>query len=337
MTRWVKRCGRRRLWLPIALAALTAAAVAIAPLQSEVASATAKPSASLRAEPGHQRAVPVVISELPVPPTVPANGVCTNPTGCVSGSWGALGSPGFYWDSHYVLLGVNYAGAPSTGPASIYSGPQVVLVKTDGATFSNGDAWKCVTCGVPAGSDVVTSDYTYPPPHALPGDKKVLVGNAILECTSPEGFLYVVSDPRCTPADTHIYPIYWGDTPLGGSSPASRSATDGSGDSAPTAYTWPGTPFSSAELPWPRKSSKAPYRSTDQPALQPDRRVLPAPTGAVGGRAGQPTEVPAICHDRRAARLDQRRSSRILGIQSYESDSIEPLGHLTSPPAGPRH
>jgi hypothetical protein len=126
-----------------------------------------------------------------------------------------VGSPGFYWDSDYVLLGLNFAGAPSMGPSSIYRGPQVVLEKTDGTTFPDGDAWKCLTCGVSAGSDIVTRDYTYPPPHALPGDTQVLVGNGILECTSPSGFLYLVSDPRCTPGNTHIYPIYWNGQPLG--------------------------------------------------------------------------------------------------------------------------
>src|SRR5947209_5833013 len=102
-------------------------------------------SASVPLDVEHRLHVPVSLRELPVPPTVPSNGVCPNPTGCVSGNWGALGSPGFFWDPHAVLLGATYAGAPSApNPASIYSGPQVLLIKTDGGTFPNGDAWKCL-------------------------------------------------------------------------------------------------------------------------------------------------------------------------------------------------
>jgi hypothetical protein len=159
----------------------------------------------------------VSLRELPVPPTVPANGVCTNPTGCVSGTWGALGAPGFFWDPQYVLLGVTYAGAPAApNPASIFGGPQVLLVKTDGTRFPNGDPWKCLTCGVPAANEpgLVAADLTYPPAHALPGDRRVLVGNGILECGAG-GVTYVVTDSRCTPANTHIFPIYWGPLPLG--------------------------------------------------------------------------------------------------------------------------
>ena len=154
-----------------------------------------------------------------MPPTAPsaAAGSCTaavNPhgTGCVSGAWGALGSPGFYWNPRYVLLGVTFAGAPATGPSSIYSGPQVLVVKTDGTTFPDGDAWKCITCGVPAANEpgVDTSAFTYPPPHAFPGDRRLLVGNGVLDCGP-----YQVTDPRCTPEDTRIYPIDLDGQPLG--------------------------------------------------------------------------------------------------------------------------
>jgi hypothetical protein len=169
------------------------------------------PSASVPVDPGHLLHVKANITELPVPPTVPSNGKCTNATGCVSAEWGALDSPGFFGDPHYVLLGVTFAGAPAApDPRSIYSGPQVLLVNTDGTTFPNGDAWKCLTCGAAfVGEGVIPSFFTYPPPHALPGDQKVLVGNAILECTAPDGTAYQVSDTRCTPDNTHIYPIYW--------------------------------------------------------------------------------------------------------------------------------
>jgi hypothetical protein len=164
--------------------------------------------------------IPAVISELPVPPTAPSDaaGSCTTDidprgTGCVSPDWGALGSPGFYWDSRYVLLGLNYAGAPATGPASVYSGPQVVVENVDGHKFTDGTVWKCITCGVPAANEqgINTRDLTYPPAHALPGDRAVLVGNGILSCGG-----YIITDPRCTPQNTHIYPIDLDGQPLGG-------------------------------------------------------------------------------------------------------------------------
>jgi hypothetical protein len=214
------RNGFSRRPVPVLLALLALVAVATVPLASGEAGATGA-SASVPVDPGHLLHVQANISELPVPPTVPTDGVCTDPSGCVSGVWGALGSPGFFWNSSYVLLGVTYAGAPSTGAASAFSGPQVLLVRTNGTTFADGNAWKCITCGADVAAGVVASDFTYPPPHALPGDRKVLVGNGILECTSPSGYPYVVSDPRCTPGNTHIYPIYWGDTPLGGTSASS--------------------------------------------------------------------------------------------------------------------
>jgi hypothetical protein len=117
---------------------------------------------------GHLLYVKVDISELPIPPTILANAVCTNPTECVSAAWGGTGTPGFYWDPHYVLLAINHAGAPSTGPASMYSGPHVLVVKTDGTTFPNGDAWKCITCGETLSSDVNVTRFSYPPPHEFP-------------------------------------------------------------------------------------------------------------------------------------------------------------------------
>jgi len=200
--------------------AVAAALGALAAAQLSPASAASpRHAAAMAASGATSLRVPVSISELPVPPTAPSDaaGSCTpavNPhgTGCVSAAWGALGSPGFYWSSRYVLLGVTYAGAPAAGPGSVYSGPQVLLVRTDGTKFPDGDAWKCITCGIAATNEtgIITSDLTYPPAHALPGDTRVLVGNGILSCGG-----YQISDPRCTPADSKIYPITLGGTPLG--------------------------------------------------------------------------------------------------------------------------
>jgi hypothetical protein len=156
---------------------------------------------------------PASISELPVPPTVPADGVCTHPTGCLSADWSGIGTPGFSWDPKYVYVGLDYAGAPSSGPASIYRGPQVVVERTDGRTFPDGEAWKCITCGVSFSSDIATSQFVYPPAHEFPDGKRVLVGNGVLHCGA-DGVEYAVTDPRCTPANTRIDPVYWNGRPL---------------------------------------------------------------------------------------------------------------------------
>jgi hypothetical protein len=269
--------------------------------------------------------VRATIQELPVPPTVPANGTCTNPTGCVSGSWGALGSPGFYWDSDYVILGLNYAGAPSTGTSRIYSGPQVILEKTDGTTFPNGDAWKCLTCGVSVGSDVITGDYTYPPPHALPGDRKVLVGNGILECTSPNGFLYLVSDPRCTPDNTHIYPIFWNGSALGG--PPSATSPFGNGREwrlSPDGVhlAWDNLFFASAiSFGENEFEGTLSFDQTNQRYNLSDVYYLPQPTPWKVGPGNQLKFQPmAMIGELRGWTNDGRS---ILGIQAYESDSTD--------------
>ena len=198
-----------------ALAVAAVLLVAAGTVQAGAANA-ASASASVPQEVGHRLHVASTVGELPLPPTVPANGTCTNDTGCLSAVWGAAGSPGFYWDPNYVLVGLTYAGAPATGPASIYNGTQVVLEKTNGTTFPDGNAWKCITCGVALPTGVLSKFFNYPPPRALPGDKQILVGNAILQCTNPQGATLLLSDPSCTPANSQLYPIYWGTNPLGG-------------------------------------------------------------------------------------------------------------------------
>ncbi len=297
-----------RLAVPVAVMAL--AALCVLPLQVTSASAVA-------IDPGHRLHVPVSISELPVPPTVPADGVCTNPTGCVSANWGALGSPGFFWDSHSVLLGVTFAGAPSTGPASIYSGPQVLLVKTDGSTFPNRDPWKCLTCGAAVGAGVVTSDFTYPPPHALPGDKQVLVGNGILECTSPNGDLYELSNPRCGPQDTHIIPIYWGNNPLGASGNGRewRLSPDG------VHLAWDSLSISGASIGENEFEGTLQFDPTSQHYNLIDVYFLPQAPPWTVARGNQLRFQPrAMIGELRGWTSDGKS---ILGIQSYESDSID--------------
>jgi hypothetical protein len=204
--------------MAVLVALLAMVAAAVLPSQTGNAIGATIAPASVPVAPGHLLHVRSDISELPVPPTVPANGICTNPTGCVSAAWGSLGSPGFFWNPHYVLLGAQFAGG-------VFDGPQVLLVKTDGTTFPNGKAWKCLTCGLTSAQEpgILTSSgagghccgLAYPPPHALPGDRQVLVGNGILECTRPDGGRYLMTDPKCTPANTRIDPIYLGSSPLG--------------------------------------------------------------------------------------------------------------------------
>ncbi|HET8709886.1 MAG TPA: hypothetical protein VFM32_00815, partial [Spongiibacteraceae bacterium] len=148
---------------------------------------------------------------LPLPPTAPsaAVGSCTadiNPhlTGCMSAADEAIQSGSFLPDGKHVVVLVNFAGAPaSPDPASIYSGNQLILVKTDGTTFSNGDAWKCVTCGMPAANAQginATRDY----PQTFSDGMRLLAGSNIFDC-SP----YKLADDSCTPAQMHAFPIRW--------------------------------------------------------------------------------------------------------------------------------
>ncbi|MEV7732948.1 hypothetical protein AB0O75_12760 [Streptomyces sp. NPDC088921] len=52
--------------------------------------------------------------ELPVPPTVPQDGVRTRPAGCLSADWGGLGSPGPTKGAKYAFPGITYARPPAS-------------------------------------------------------------------------------------------------------------------------------------------------------------------------------------------------------------------------------
>ncbi|MFV8817520.1 TolB family protein [Haliea sp. E17] len=154
----------------------------------------------------------VVIESLPLPPTAPSSdaGSCTssinpNGTGCISlGRDGIDGARTFTPDGKQVYVSIRFAGAPEApDPASIYSGGQLILVKTDGSTFDNGDGWRCVTCGIPDANKVGINnpnDNTYP--EAFHDGMRVKMGTNILDCSPHQ-----VSDTACTPESTHIYPI----------------------------------------------------------------------------------------------------------------------------------
>src|ERR1700722_8824531 len=206
---------KRASWGRAATSAALAGAVVIAGAGA-ASSASGTPSVSRRAlVPAVTHPAPkpesVTVTKLPLPPTAPSEdvGSCSgainpNGTGCIDSGPAAMQSGGFLPDGHEVSATITYAGAPAApDPASIYSGSQLIIVKTDGTTFSNGDAWKCITCGVPPTNAVdINSDNTYPQPFR--DGKRVLWGTNIVDC-SP----FLLTDNACTGAQIHIYPIFW--------------------------------------------------------------------------------------------------------------------------------
>ena len=128
---------------------------------------------------------PIHVVELPLPPVAPSNetGSCTldaNPrgTGCIQRelSDNVFQAGDFSPDGNHVIVTVNFVGAPEApAPASIYDGAQLILVKADGSTFKNGDAWKCLSCAVPNDQQKLLDpqrDY----PHVFRSGDKALWG-----------------------------------------------------------------------------------------------------------------------------------------------------------------
>jgi hypothetical protein len=141
---------------------------------------------------------PIKVSELPLPPPPDSSGTCTNKTGCLTG---VVQSGGFLPDANEVTVAVTYGGA--TDPSSTYTGNQLIVVRTDGKKYSNGDAWKCVTCGVPSTNRQGASGaLDYPQPFR--DGRRVLIGTNVLDCAP-----HLVTDDACTPDEVHIYPIRW--------------------------------------------------------------------------------------------------------------------------------
>jgi len=159
---------------------------------------------------------PISLRELPVPPVAQDGpGSCTtaqNPrrTGCLDPNYMTFQAGSFLPDGHNVLALVHFVGAPAApDPASIYAGGQIIIVKTDGTKFSNGDPWKCITCGVPAKNAMGTgNDHSYP--QSFRDGKRILEGTNIVDC-SP----YLLIDDRCKADSVHIFPIRWNDKPDG--------------------------------------------------------------------------------------------------------------------------
>jgi hypothetical protein len=113
-------------------------------------------------------------------------------------------SGSFLPDGRHVLVMVHFTGAPAApDAASIYQGGQIILVKTDGTKFPNGDAWHCLTCGVPAQNARGISPAQDYPQSFLDG-KRILEGTNIVDC-SP----FLLTEESCTADRVHIYPIRW--------------------------------------------------------------------------------------------------------------------------------
>lgn len=152
---------------------------------------------------------PIVVTRLPLPPVAPnaTQGSCTpfvNPrgTGCIAKT-SDLQSGNFLPDGNHVVAIANFTGAPvAPDPAHIYDGKQVIIIKADNTTFSNGDTWKCITCGVPDDNSVGRGDELDYPQSFLDG-KRMLAGHNIIECD--EEF----ASDDCTPDITRITPIHW--------------------------------------------------------------------------------------------------------------------------------
>ncbi|KAI8254659.1 hypothetical protein K4K53_008758 [Colletotrichum sp. SAR 10_77] len=155
------------------------------------------------------------ILELPLPPVAPSadEGACTtniNPhgTGCIAKAVGEFQAGDFTPDGDHIIANVEFVGAAA---GSIYTGEQLILIKADGTNFTNGDPWKCISCGVPA-ANTISLDAQRDYPHVFRSGTKALWGHNILDCGGE-----LLQSNTCTPNNTHIYPIHW------------NTAADGSG------------------------------------------------------------------------------------------------------------
>ncbi|KAI0142622.1 saponin hydrolase precursor [Xylariaceae sp. FL1272] len=150
---------------------------------------------------------PVEVTELAIPPSLwsTAEGACSlevNPsgTGCIYPN--TLESGSFTPDGLHVVATANFTGAPAApDSSSIYTGIQLFLLKADGTVFPNGDAWKCITCGVPAENRVGVTDLAGYPQTFRDG-KRVLTGANVVSCGDDH-----LSSDECTPDKVFIYPL----------------------------------------------------------------------------------------------------------------------------------
>lgn len=170
----------------------------------------------LSSHPEHEA---IEVIELPLPPVTSneTEGGCTrlvNPhgTGCIGVTSSNLLSGNFLPDGDHVTASLVFTGAPAApDPSSIYTGLNLIIVRVDGTLFPNGDAWKCITCGVPADQQYgLTSTMDYQYPQAFTDGTRVLVGSHIVDCGTAQ-----LASTECTPDKVHIYPIRWNTSPDG--------------------------------------------------------------------------------------------------------------------------
>jgi hypothetical protein len=166
---------------------------------------------TLRALPSPPEPEPIQVIELPLPPVISsrAEGACTaavnsRRTGCINQTFDEFQAGDFTPDGNHVIVNIEFVGAPAApDPASIYSGEQVILIKADGTKFPNGDAWKCLSCGVPV-RNAQSLDPERDYPHVARNGKQALWGHNVLDCGDA-----ILTSSKCTPNKTHIYPIHW--------------------------------------------------------------------------------------------------------------------------------
>ncbi|OTB00451.1 hypothetical protein M426DRAFT_26592 [Hypoxylon sp. CI-4A] len=162
---------------------------------------------------------PIEITELPLPPVSDVGeGSCTpevDPlrTGCILQHGGLVQIGSFLPDGKHVIASVNFTGAPAApDPASIYTGNQIILIKSDGTNFSSGSPFKCITCGVPqSNAQGQSADLSYP--QSFRDGRRILAGTNIIDCGKSD-----LASDECGPESTYIYPIRW------------NTAVDGSGE-----------------------------------------------------------------------------------------------------------
>ncbi|KAJ5181924.1 hypothetical protein N7449_012071 [Penicillium cf. viridicatum] len=162
---------------------------------------------------------PIEVIELPLPPATSneTEGGCTlsvNPhgTGCIGVTTFDTPSGNFLPDGDHVTVSLVFTGAPAApDPSSIYTGLNLIIVRTNGTLFLNGDAWKCITCGVQEDQQYgITSNMDYQYPQAFNDGTRVLVGSHIVDCGTAQ-----LASTECTPDKVHIYPIRWNTSPDG--------------------------------------------------------------------------------------------------------------------------
>ncbi|KAF2014323.1 saponin hydrolase precursor [Aaosphaeria arxii CBS 175.79] len=147
---------------------------------------------------------PIEVTEIPLPPAIPEGAACTvevNPrgTGCITTTLNKMQAGTFTRDQNHIIASVLFVGAPDT----IYDGTQIIIINAQNTTFSNGDPWRCITCGVPPENSIGRIDAMLYP-RAFNDGKRILAGPNIIETGG-----YDITDDRVSPEKTFIYPIRW--------------------------------------------------------------------------------------------------------------------------------